>query len=83
MDAEAVERAVRRIAHEVLERARERGTAREIRASYVPIEGGAGPFYRKLGFVDTGQRRNYYGHGEDAVIMSLTLRPGESSLPGD
>jgi len=26
--------------------------------------------YRKLGFVECGQRRNYYGRGEDAIIMS-------------
>lgn len=28
--------------------------------------------YRKLGFVDAGVRRNYYGRGEDAIIMSRT-----------
>jgi ribosomal-protein-alanine N-acetyltransferase len=26
--------------------------------------------YRRLGFVDTGVRRDYYGHGGDAIIMS-------------
>jgi len=28
--------------------------------------------YRKFGFVDAGIRRNYYGRGEDAIIMSRT-----------
>ncbi len=26
--------------------------------------------YRALGFVETGMRRNYYGSGEDALLMS-------------
>jgi ribosomal-protein-alanine N-acetyltransferase len=30
--------------------------------------------YRKLGFVDAGIRRNYYGRGEDAIVMTYWLR---------
>jgi diamine N-acetyltransferase len=39
-----------------------------MKASYVPIEGGAGPFYRKLGFEPTGETE-----GEEVVIR-LALR---------
>jgi diamine N-acetyltransferase len=45
-----------------------RPNVREIRASYVPIEGGAGPFYRKLGFEPTGEM------DEDEVVIRLSLR---------
>jgi len=29
--------------------------------------------YRSFGFTERGVRRNYYGHGHDAIIMSRTL----------
>ena len=29
--------------------------------------------YRKMGFVDDGVRRNYYGYGRDAILMSMSL----------
>jgi ribosomal-protein-alanine N-acetyltransferase len=29
--------------------------------------------YRQLGFADAGVRRNYYGRGEDAIVMTRTL----------
>jgi ribosomal-protein-alanine N-acetyltransferase len=32
--------------------------------------------YRKLGFEEHRLRRNYYGPGEDAIVMELSLRPG-------
>ncbi len=53
----------RRALELVLEHARTRHNAREITASYVPMEGGAGPFYRKLGFEPTGEME-----GEEVVI---------------
>jgi ribosomal-protein-alanine N-acetyltransferase len=35
--------------------------------------------YRAFGFEETGLRRNYYGHHEDAIIMSRTRQqPGAS-----
>ena len=36
--------------------------------------------YRAFGFVETGVRRNYYGRGEDAIIMSRT-RFGAAEAP--
>ncbi len=58
----------RRALELVFERAKERPNVREIKASYVPIEGGAGPFYRRLGFEPTGETE-----GEEVVIR-LALR---------
>jgi len=31
--------------------------------------------YRRFGFTETGVRRNYYGRGQDALIMSRTMHP--------
>jgi len=36
--------------------------------------------YRGLGFSERGVRKNYYGRGKDALIMSRT-RPAEATLP--
>jgi ribosomal-protein-alanine N-acetyltransferase len=33
----------------------------------------AGALYKKLGFKQTGRRRNYYGNGADALILSLVF----------
>jgi ribosomal-protein-alanine N-acetyltransferase len=35
--------------------------------------------YLKLGFTDRGVRRNYYGQGDDAIIMTLPLRTPASA----
>jgi [ribosomal protein S18]-alanine N-acetyltransferase len=35
----------------------------------------AAALYRGMGFTETGLRRNYYGDGEDAVIMERRLGP--------
>jgi diamine N-acetyltransferase len=53
----------RRALELVFDHVRARSNVREIKASYVPIEGGAGPFYRKLGFEPTGEME-----GEEVVI---------------
>jgi [ribosomal protein S18]-alanine N-acetyltransferase len=37
--------------------------------------------YRRLGFVEVGLRRNYYGRGEDAIIMSRTQLAASNSEP--
>jgi [ribosomal protein S18]-alanine N-acetyltransferase len=41
----------------------------EVRRSNVP----ARSLYRKLGFEDRRLRKNYYGVGEDAIVMELLL----------
>jgi ribosomal-protein-alanine N-acetyltransferase len=33
--------------------------------------------YRQLGFVETGRRRNYYEHGEDAILMEYKFPNNE------
>jgi len=34
-----------------------------------PSNGGAQSLYKKIGFAQIGQRRNYYANGEDAIVM--------------
>lgn len=53
--------------------------ARELGAEAVTLEvrrsnGEARRVYQSLGFEEVGVRRNYYGRGEDALIMRLVLR---------
>jgi len=45
----------RKAMEQLIEYVKTRPNAKEIRASYVPIEGGPEPFYRGLGFVPTGE----------------------------
>ncbi len=58
----------RRALELAFEYALRRPNVRAIKASYVPIEGGAGPFYRKLGFEPTGEMDG------DEVVIRLALR---------
>jgi diamine N-acetyltransferase len=44
-----------------------RPNAKELKASYVPIDGGPDGFYRKLGFEETGEVM----HGENVVRLAL------------
>lgn len=46
----------------------------EVRPSNLP----ARTFYVRLGFREVGRRPQYYGDGEDALVMSLFLKPGRS-----
>lgn len=39
--------------------------------------------YRRLGFAVDGRRRDYYGRGEDAVLMSLDLATSPPSEKGE
>lgn len=55
------------------------GRARELGLERVELEVSAGnpagrALYEAEGFVPVGRRPNYYGRGEDAVLMSLVLR---------
>ncbi len=45
----------RRAIEQLIEYVRARPNAKELLTSYVPAEGGPGPFYAGLGFVDTGE----------------------------
>lgn len=38
--------------------------------------------YESMGFTQIGRRRDYYGKGENAVVMSLTLAPGGADEDG-
>jgi diamine N-acetyltransferase len=58
----------RRALELVFEHALRRPNVRAVKASYVPIDGGAGPFYRKLGFEPTGEMDG------DEVVIRLALR---------
>jgi N-carbamoylputrescine amidase len=57
----------RRAIELLLEYVRARPRAKELLTSYVPIEGGPEPFYRKLGFVPTGDVH------EGEVVIRLAL----------
>jgi ribosomal-protein-alanine N-acetyltransferase len=62
----------RRLLDEVLREARRRGVAAvtlEVRRS----NAGARRLYETLRFAEVGVRRDYYGGGEDALIMELAL----------
>ncbi len=55
--------------------------ARDVRAEAVTLEvrrsnRRAHRLYLAFGFEEVGVRRNYYGRGEDALIMRLSLRRG-------
>jgi [ribosomal protein S18]-alanine N-acetyltransferase len=47
----------------------------EVRPSNLPARN----FYATLGFREVGRRPQYYADGEDALVMSLFLRPAPSS----
>ena len=68
------------------------GLARERRASQLWLEvresnGRARAMYERLGFVQVGQRKNYYpagfGRREDAVVMSLQIDPAAPTERAD
>ena len=68
------------------------GLARERRASQLWLEvresnGRARAMYGRLGFIQVGERKNYYpagfGRREDAVLMSLQIDPAAATKGGD
>jgi len=58
----------RRALEQVIEHVRRRPGATELKASYVPVEGGPEGFYRTLGFEPTGE----VDEGEVVVRLALT-----------
>lgn len=57
----------------------ERIAAEEIYLEVRPSNTPARNFYTSLGFREVGRRPAYYGDGEDALVMSLFLRPQSPS----
>lgn len=57
----------------------DRARQRRARVLHLEVRADNGPalgLYRRLGFVVDGRRRDYYGRGRDAVLMSLRLGDG-------
>jgi ribosomal-protein-alanine N-acetyltransferase len=64
----------------LIDRARDRGAGvvhLEVRADNVAAIG----LYEAAGFIPDGRRRDYYGRGQDALLMSMRLRGAEEGLP--
>lgn len=53
-----------------------RPNATELKVSYVPGEGTPGPFYAKMGFVETGEVE----HGENIMSLKLDYPAGKSPI---
>ena len=58
----------RQALEQLIEYVKTRPNATELRASYVPMDGGPEGFYHKLGFEETGEVM----HGERVVRLALT-----------
>ncbi len=58
----------RRAIGQLVDYVRTRPGATELKASYVPMEGGPKGFYHKLGFEETGE----VSHGEHVIRLPLT-----------
>jgi len=61
-----------------LRECRERGAA-FVSLEVRPSNASAIALYRKLGFEETGRRKNYYENGEDALLMEYIFRNSEES----
>jgi diamine N-acetyltransferase len=57
----------RRAMEQLIEYVKSRPNATELKASYVPIEGGPADFYHSLGFEETGE----VDHGERVICLPL------------
>ncbi len=67
----------RRALELLIEHVKSRPGARELLLSYVPEEGGPDPFYRRLGFQDTGE----VDDGENVMRLELSYGEGEQPAP--
>jgi len=64
---------------QLLNEARRRGAEElflEVRYDNEPAQ----TLYRDLGFRDIGLRKNYYGHGVDAITMKLDVPPAKAGV---
>ena len=61
----------------LIEHVKTRPAAREIKVSYVPKDGNPGPFYAKLGFVETGEVEG----GETVMKLDLVYEDGDAPKP--
>ena len=57
-----------RAIEQLIEYVKTRPNATELKASYVPMDGGPEGFYHKLGFEETGEVE----HGENVIRLALT-----------
>jgi len=60
----------------LVEYVRTRPNATELQASYVPGDGGPGPFYGKYGFAETGEVM----HGENVISLALRTTNQEADV---
>ncbi len=58
---------------------RSQGALGEIRLELAAGNRAAAALYARLGFVVVGRRSRYYPDGQDALLLSLRLRPREST----
>jgi ribosomal-protein-alanine N-acetyltransferase len=66
------------VGRRLLERMLDEGRSTGGRVVYLEVRAGnvtARRLYRRLGFLDLGVRRGYYGPGQDAIVMELRLAP--------
>lgn len=80
----AVEPASRRrgIAKALVLRVLDEARATGARVALLEVRAGneaARALYAGLGFAEVGVRRRYYADGEDAVLLTLELRPGDAA----
>ena len=61
----------------LIEHVKTRPAATELKVSYVPEEGGPGPFYAKHGFVETGE----VDDGENVMKLALVYDNGDAPKP--
>lgn len=67
----------RRAIELLVEHVKTRPLASELKVSYVPGDGSPGPFYAKMGFVETGEVE----HGENIMSLKLAYPAGQAPIP--
>jgi ribosomal-protein-alanine N-acetyltransferase len=67
----------RGVGRRLVEAVCEEGRTTQGRSVFLEVRAGNGParrLYARLGFVELGLRRGYYGIGQDAIVMERSLR---------